>query len=73
MKSLYIPENDLKYSNIYYFLNGVNSKKDLTKLSLEYLEDYQKRYNIKLPNLIIRLLSEIGSGRYVNHHFVGNE
>lgn len=73
MKSLYQSENDVKDSEIYYFLNGINSKKDLIKLSLEYLEDYQKRYNIKLPNLIIRLLSEIGSGKYINHHFVGNE
>lgn len=73
MNSLYQPENDIKDSEIYHFLNGINSKKGLKKLSLEYLEDYQKRYNIKLPNLIIRLLSEIGSGKYINHNFVGNE
>ena len=73
MKALYQPENDVKDSEIYYFLNGINSKKDLIKLSLEYLEGYQKRNNIKLPNLIIRLLSEIGSGKYINHHFLKNE
>ncbi|MFK7772243.1 MAG: hypothetical protein AB8F94_08885 [Saprospiraceae bacterium] len=72
MKSLYQPENDLKESEIYYFLNGINSEKDLKKLSIEYLADYQKRNNIKLPHFIIRILSEIGSGRYINHHFVGN-
>ena len=70
MKSLYQPGNDIKDSEIYYFLNG---KKNLKKLSLEYLEDYQKRNNLKLPNLIIRLLSEIGSGKYINHHFLKNE
>lgn len=73
MKSLYQPENDIKDSEIYYFLNGVNSKTDLKKLSLEYLADYQKRNNIILPHFIIRLLSEIGSGRYINHNFVGNQ
>lgn len=41
--------------------------------TLRYLEDYQNRNNIKLPNFFIRLLSEIGSGKYINHHFVGNE
>ncbi len=73
MKSLYQPENDLKYSEVYYFLNGTSNQNDLKKLSLEYLENYQKRYSIKLPNLIIRILSEIGSGKYINHSFVGND
>ncbi|MFK8009408.1 MAG: hypothetical protein AB8H03_23810 [Saprospiraceae bacterium] len=73
MKSLYQPENDTKDSEIYYFLNGVISKSGLKKLSLEYLTDYQKQYKIKLPNFLIRLLSEIGSGRLINHHFVGNK
>ncbi len=72
MKFLYQPENDIKDSEIYYFLNGVLSKNDLKKLSLAYLADYQKRYKIKLPHLIIRILSEIGSGRYINYHFIGN-
>ena len=73
MKNLYRIENDVKESEIYYFLNGVNSKRDLKKLSLSYLEEYQKRYRIKLPQFIIRILSEIGSGRYINHHFVRHE
>lgn len=73
MESLYQPNNDIKDSEIHYFLNGISSKNDLVKLSIEYLEDYQKRYNIKFPHLIIRLLSEVGSGRYINHHFIGNK
>lgn len=68
IKSSYNPKNDERESRVWYFINstfGLSSK-----LSIEYLEAYQERYKVKLPELIIRILIEIGSGRLLNHSFL---
>jgi hypothetical protein len=66
MKSIYKPENDAKDSNIFYFLW---QEPKLVIFSPEYLEDWENRHKVKLPKIIFRILTEIGSGKLINHHF----
>lgn len=70
IKSSYIPEKDKKESRVWYF---VNSNIEQAKISLKDLDEYEKRYNIKLPKILRRILNEIGSGKLLNHNFINNK
>lgn len=66
MRTAYNPANDKKESRIWYFMH---SDFETRKVSVDHLKTYQDKYKVQLPDLIVQILSEIGSGALLNHNF----
>ncbi len=67
MKEIYNPENDRKDSNIFCFLEKVPT---LTNLSETYLKEYEAKLKVQLPEILKKVLVEIGSGKLNNTSFL---
>ena len=68
IKAIYNPLNDREGSYTWSFIH--NDKMEHRKASLEQIDAYEKKYKIKLPKLLVRVLTEIGSGGYINTHLI---
>lgn len=71
MKSIYSEEKDTSGTSFFkYFLN---KDPELIRLDMGDIISYEQRMNVKLPQIIVRILTEIGSGVYLNHTFFNNK
>ncbi|MCC6726107.1 MAG: hypothetical protein IT258_16490 [Saprospiraceae bacterium] len=70
MRLAYNPDKDKRESREWYFMHA---NYESTKFSLDYLREYQEKYKIQLPELIIRILNEIGSGKLLNRSFTDSK
>ena len=64
LKAIYNPENDKQGSYTWSFMHSITMK--LRKTNLHHIKAYQEFYNVKLPKIIIRVLTEVGSGGFIN-------
>jgi len=71
MKSIYSEEKDTAGTN--YFKHFLSKDPELIKVDIGYIKSYEQRLNIKLPEIIVRILTEIGSGTYLNHTFINSK
>ena len=72
LKEIYNPSKDKQGSYTWNFMHN-RQYMELRKVSLGYIKEYQQKYNITLPNLLIRVLTEIGSGGYINTNLINHE
>lgn len=70
IEDLYSSEKYHSESNVSYLLKR---NRNLTRLSLEETTAFQRMFDITLPEIIIQLLTEVGSGFIVNLNFCNNE
>lgn len=69
LKAVYDPNKDKEGSYTWSFMHN-QSFLELRKVTTAYIKGYEKRYKVQLPELLVRVLTEIGSGGYINTHLI---